>query len=229
MKIGIFGGTFNPIHYGHLRAAEEIREVIRLDRIVFIPSARPPHKAHVLGLSDDSRTSGPQQPIDAIHRYEMTLIAARGNPAFEVSDIEIKRNGPSYSIDTVREFSRLYPDVEIFFIVGIDAFLDVPNWREPEELISSTNFIVISRPPHMFRELEASPYIKDISFADLDKGDTTSICGITSGGRSICLFRITALDISASRIRNLIAEGRSVKYLLPEDVESYIIANRLYR
>jgi nicotinate-nucleotide adenylyltransferase len=122
MKIGIFGGTFNPIHYGHLRSAEEIRQIFGLDRIFFVPSGTPPLKRADL--------------TDAVHRYNMVCIAARGNPYFEVLDIECIRPGKSYTVNTLEQLLKEYVDSDFHFITGIDAFLDIPNWHEPGKILS---------------------------------------------------------------------------------------------
>ena len=145
MKIGIFGGTFNPIHYGHLRAAEEVRTMFGLERIFFIPSGNPPLKRKDLA--------------EAKHRYKMVRMAVRGNPYFEVLDIECNRPGKSYTVNTLELLLKKYTDVDFYFMVGIDAFLDIPNWREPEKIMSLTNFIVLSRPGNNFEDLLGSPYL----------------------------------------------------------------------
>ena len=162
MKIGIFGGTFNPIHYGHLRSAEEIRLIFGLDRIFFIPSGNPPLKRKDLA--------------DADHRYNMVRMAVRDNPYFEVLDIESIRPGKSYTVNTLEQLLKNYADADFYFILGIDAFLDIPNWREPEKILSLANFIVISRPGKSFVDLFHSPYLgmKKTSLASLDRGEAAS-------------------------------------------------------
>ncbi|MDI6889703.1 MAG: nicotinate-nucleotide adenylyltransferase [Thermodesulfovibrionales bacterium] len=217
MKIGIFGGTFNPIHYGHLRAAEEVRERFDLTKIIFIPSKDPPLKKEELLYPE--------------HRYKMTELAISGNDFFEISDIEYKRPGKSYSVHTVEELRGIYPDTDLYFILGIDTFLDIPNWWNPERLVSLIDFIVISRPFFKFVDLLTSPYI----YADkrtlerLDKAEIESYTIKLRSNREITAFRIPLVDISASEIRRLVREERSIKYLLPESVESYIIINKMYK
>ncbi len=217
VKIGIFGGTFNPIHYGHLRIAEEVYERFSLNNILFIPSNIPPLKEGEL--------------IDARHRYEMVRISITGNPHFDISDIEVKSHGKSYSVETISKLSEIYKGAEFFFILGIDAFFDLPRWRQPERLISLTNLIVVSRPGFSFSSLSSFPYLSGInkeSLKELDKGAITGFSFNIPGGKKAVLCNVTGLDISASHIRNMVRRGKNIKYLLPDSVESYIISNRLY-
>jgi nicotinate-nucleotide adenylyltransferase len=217
MKIGIFGGTFNPIHYGHLRAAEEVREKFDLTKVVFIPAKNPPLKARELLKSE--------------HRYKMTELALSGNIFFEISDIEFKRPGKSYSVQTLEELQRIFPDMDLCFILGIDAFLEIPTWYQSERLLSLADFIVISRPSFRFVDLLSSPYVDGSrnELEKLDKAEAESWRTTLKGKRVITALKIPLLDISATEIRRLIREGKSVKYLLPESVESYIISNKLYK
>jgi len=217
MKIGIFGGTFNPIHYGHLRSAEEIRTMFGLDRIFFIPSGNPPLKRKDLA--------------DAEHRHEMVRMAVRGNPYFEVLDIECVRSGKSYTVDTLEQLLKNYPAAVFFFMLGIDAFLDIPNWRGPEKILSLTNFIVLSRPGKNFSDLFQSPYLdmKKTLLAGIDSGDSESCTTVLQSGKKVILARVTQLGISSTDIRKRVKKGTSLKYLLPAEVESYIISNNLYK
>lgn len=216
MKVGIFGGTFNPIHYGHLRAAEEVREKLDLTKIIFIPSMNPPLKNQAL--------LGPE------HRYKMTELAIAENRFFEISDIEYKMPGKSYSVHTVEALKGIYRDATLYFILGIDAFIEIPKWWQPERLVSLVDFIIISRPFFKFGTLISSPFIhsnKD-DLERLDKGELESCRLKLKSNREVIALRTSLLDISASEIRSRTREGKSIKYLLPETVESYIIANRLY-
>lgn len=246
MRIGIFGGAFNPIHYGHLRAAEEVNEIFALDKILFIPSGRPPFKKPAL--------------LQARHRYEMTRLAIEGNPSFGISDIEVKKRGVSYSIDTLRSLRDKYKGAEFFFILGIDAFLDLPSWKEPDKLLRLINLIVISRAGFSFLDLSSSIYLIGDSFRkgvsrktlrELDKGlrDTFSFsiyphtqnappfkAPHPSGNgmvgyreKKVFLCKIAGLGISASCLRSIIKAGKGIKYLLPQAVESYIISHKLYK
>ena len=217
MKIGIFGGTFNPIHYGHLRSAEEVRLIFGLDRVFFVPSGNPPLKRKDL--------------TDAGHRYNMVSIAARDNPCFEVLDIECTRPGKSYTVNTLELLLNKYPDTDFSFISGVDAFLDIPNWHEPEKILSLVNFIVISRPGKNFADLFHSPYLglKRTSLASLDRGEASLITAVLRGGRRVSLATVTPIGTSSTEIRKCVKKGSSIKYLLPAEVESYIISNNLYR
>ncbi len=216
MKIGIFGGTFNPIHYGHLRSAEEIRTMFDLEKIFFIPSGNPPLKIKDLA--------------EAKHRYNMVRMAVRGNPYFEVLDIECVRPGKSYTVNTLELLLNKYADVDFYFMVGIDAFLDIPNWREPERIMSLTNFIVLSRPGNNFEDLLGSPYlnIKKTGLADLDRSGRVSCRTVLPNTKKVFLAKVTPIGISSTDIRKSVKKGASIKYMLPENVESYIISKSLY-
>ncbi len=217
MKNGIFGGTFNPIHYGHLRAAEEVREKFNLTKIIFIPSKTPPLKTHDL--------------LGSEHRYKMTELAVSGNSFFEISDIEFKRVGKSFTVQTMEELRKELRDVDLYFILGIDAFLEIPTWWQPDRLMSIVDFIIIARPSFRFVDLLSSPYI-DIPRDDLEKLDKEEIefSRITLKSKRVATaLKIPIMDISATEIRCRIRKGKSIKYLLPESVESYIISNKLYK
>jgi nicotinate-nucleotide adenylyltransferase len=217
MKVGIFGGTFNPIHYGHLRAAEEVREKLGMDRILFIPSGSPPLKT--------------KEIAEAKHRYEMTRLAILKNPFFELSDVEYRRAGRSYTVNTVEELTKADPGIDLYLILGIDAFLDIPNWWRPERLIKLTDFIVISRPLFRFIDLQASPYlkVKQSSLKDLDNSVTEICMTALESRRKVFLLRLTPIGISSTELRGLIKWDKSIKYLLPQDIQSYIITNGLYK
>jgi len=216
-RIGIFGGTFNPIHCGHLRAAEEVREKLNLAKVIFIPSKTPPLKADEL--------------VESEHRYKMTKLALSGNIFFEISDIEFKRQGKSYSVHTIEEMRKIFQDVDFYFILGIDAFLEIPTWWQPERLISLVDFVIISRPSFRFVDLLLSPYIEvqRSILEKLDRAELESYSTTLRNKRVAITLKMPLLDISATNIRKRIREGKSIKYLLPESVESYIIANKLYK
>jgi nicotinate-nucleotide adenylyltransferase len=217
MKLGIFGGTFNPIHYGHLRAAQEVQDFFAFDKVLFIPAGRPSFRKPEL--------------ISARYRYEMTKIAIEKNPCFEISDFEIRANSISYSVETVEHLTTVYKNAELFFIIGIDAFLDLPKWKQPDRLLQLANVIIISRPPTLFVELLSLPFFKSVqkeTLNEMDRGIKASCSFPLNIGGKAFLYRISGLEISASRIRSLIQEGKSIKYLLPESVEFYIISHKLY-
>jgi len=215
--IGIFGGSFNPVHFGHLRTAEEVFEKFSLDRVLFVPSGRTPF--------DKPDMAGPH------HRLAMIQRAVKGNRHFSVSDIETKSRGKSYTVDTVRKLKKRYPDSRFSFILGIDAFLDLPYWKQPDELMNLVSFIVISRPGYRFTDLQNFPYMKGVRMGRLrlvDGGSEAELSIDTAFGQRVSLVNVTGLTISASAIRGRIRAGRSIKYLLPDSVKSYIISNTLY-
>ena len=196
MKVGVFGGTFNPIHYGHLRAAEEVREKLGFEKILFIPSGKPPLKTKDIAV--------------AAHRFEMARLAILDNPFFEISDIETKRTGKSYTVKTIEELKKAYPSREFYLILGIDAFLDIPNWRHPERLIALANFVIISRPGFRFADLRLSPYIKKINRQTLKRIDDAEqdVCTLAlESRREAVLLGITPMEISATDIRNTFKRG----------------------
>ncbi|MFA5845784.1 MAG: nicotinate-nucleotide adenylyltransferase [Thermodesulfovibrionales bacterium] len=217
MKLGIFGGTFNPIHYGHLRAAEEVQTKLNLDKIIFVPSGNPPMKDRELA--------------DARHRYKMVRLATFKNRSFTVSDIEYKKKNKSYSVNTLKELQRHYKGARLYFILGIDAFIDIPNWWQPDRLVTLADFVVISRPSFKFADLSSSPYLEADNniLKRLDSGKIESYKTALESGRDIIMMRLTPIEISATLIRKLLHQGKSIKYLLPEEVESYIISNKLYK
>ncbi len=211
MKIGVFGGTFNPIHYGHLRAAEETREILGLDKVLFIPSGTPPLKSEDL--------------VDPLRRYKMVRLAVVRNRFFDVLDIECVKPEKSYTVDTLEVLLGQYGSAELYFMLGIDAFLDIPNWWRPERLVSMVDFAVVSRPGREFGEILCSPYAKT---KELPRNEEASLAIELCSGRKAEMVKITPLDISSSDIRKRVRSRLSIKYLLPEDVESFIISNKLY-
>jgi len=214
VRIGIFGGTFNPIHLGHLRAAEEIRERFDLKRITFIAAAIPPHK----------RVEG---DVSGEHRMEMVRLAISGNPRFSVSDIELKRPGKSYSIGTVQYFRKRHgSDLDLFFILGMDAFLEIGTWKSFQELFSLCHFIVMTR-PGFDKAFSASILPPEIADAFTFHGGENRL--IHRDGYSVYLQEVTFLDISSTKIREEIGKGRSARYLLPPEVERYIKSHHFYR
>lgn len=217
MSLGLLGGTFNPVHYGHLRAAEEVRQRLALDGIVFVPAGAPPLKEEALA--------------SAAERYEMVRLAIAGNPAFGISDVETAREGKSYTVDTIEALSREHPGERLLFILGVDAFMDVPYWKEPQRLLGSADFVVIRRPGFPFARLGGSRLVRvERSLLNsLDRAEVERHEARLPGGRTATLLAIDALDISATAIRNHICEGRSARYLLPENVESYIMSKGLYK
>ncbi len=192
MRVGIFGGSFNPPHTAHLIVAELVREAGGLDRVLWIPAARPPHK--------------PEADLaDADHRLAMTRLAVAGNPAFDVSDLELRRTGPSYTVDTLRALQTAHPDVAFTLILGGDSFRDFATWRDPDEIARRVTLLVYDRPGSTY---EAVP----------------------ERFRARARFVETPLlAISGTDIRRRVREGRTIRYLVPEPVRQYITAHGLYR
>lgn len=200
-RMGLMGGTFDPIHQGHLVTAEAVRSCFELDKVVFVPSGQPPHKAG--------------QPITSKEkRYLMTELATVTNPYFEVSRVEISRPGASYAIDTVMYFRKLLPeDSEIYFITGADAILEIITWKDVDRLFENCTFIAATRPGYNLSEMERNVK-KHLKPEYLNK---------------IIPIEVTAMAISSTDIRRRVAEGRTIKYLLPESAEVYIYKNDLYK
>lgn len=199
-RLGVLGGTFDPIHFGHLVAAEAAAEVLDLDRVLFVPCGRPPH-----------RPAGQTTPAE--HRYLMTVLATAGNPRFRVSRMELDRPGPSYTVDTLEELrAELGPDVALIFIVGADAFLGMDRWKDRERILELAEVAVVSRPGWndgaVEARLQAMPAHLAARVRHLD---------------------IDPLNISARELRRRLSQGRSVRYLLPQQVLDYIQQHGLYR
>ncbi len=212
MNLGILGGTFNPIHIAHLRIAEEVREKLSLDRIIFIPAATPPHKQ----LDGE---------VSFADRKTMVELAISGNRFFSVSDIEEQRGGRSYSVDTLRELRRLHPDDALFFIIGSDSFLEISTWFSSADLFKLANIVVVERPEAIINNLKAPlPLaIRDEFCYHSDK------IGLTHrSGFSVFYLPGTPLPISSSEVRRAVREGRSIRYLLPDKVARYISDKRIY-
>lgn len=197
--IGLMGGTFNPIHYGHLVTAEAARDAFQLDHVIFIPSGQPPHK-HQADVSDPE------------HRYLMTFLAIAPNMHFELSRVEIERNGPSYTSETLSFFFHQDNTVDWYFISGADAILEIASWHYPEDIFRYAHLIAASRPGYSLTRIKA---------LETDLGQARM--------RRIHQLEVPALAISSSQIRDRIRRGLSIKYLVPEAVEHYIEKTQIYR
>jgi nicotinate-nucleotide adenylyltransferase len=214
MKWGLLGGTFDPIHFGHLRAAEEMLQIFDLNRIIFIPSSRPPHKLEA-------------EITPFYHREQMVRMAIDGNVSFSFSDVENLRSGKSYSVETVEYILNKYmEDLELYFIVGQDAFQAITTWRDWEKLLLLCNFAVMTRPGYKQEGLE-SVLPKDFASHFTYDKKNNRYSGPT--GHAIYFRHVTFLDISASRIREMINIGQSVRYLMPDNVRQYIAKNDIYK
>jgi len=212
MRIGLFGGSFNPIHLGHLRAAEEDREALALDLVYFIPAAAPPHKP-------EGGLAAPD------HRLQMVRLATKGNRYFMVSDVELKRSGPSYTIDTVRYFQttmRGKPDLHL--MMGADQFADLETWKECDELTRTCSLIVHTR---LRDHAEGPPRVSLAPlgrFGYIKRDDHY----VHPSGHTLAFVATTFYPISATLIRRKIAAHESIRYLLPGDVGDYIERHALY-
>ncbi len=187
MKIGILGGTFNPIHIGHLILADEVREKLSLDKVIFVPTYIPPHKQN-------------SEVAAADERLRMVKAAIKGNKFFKTSDIEIKRKGPSYTVDTVKAFNKKFPGDELYFITGSDLLKYLDEWKDFQELLGLMKFVVATRPGYPLEKIPS--YVRRVS--------------------------IRAVDVSAFEIRQCIKESKSFRYLVPEAVFEYINKKKLY-
>lgn len=190
-KVGLFGGTFNPIHVGHLRVAEEALRQFGLERVIFIPTANPPHK---------------RVGVPAELRFRMVELAIRGNPHFAVSRVEMDTDGPAYTVDTVRKMSGMFPQ-GVAYIIGADAFLGLPTWKDPHELLRLCPFIIAPRRGVDPRALRRPP---------LDRAE-------------IHLIHMEPVEVSSSEIRRRYREGLPVEGLVPEEVDRFIRAHGIYR
>jgi nicotinate-nucleotide adenylyltransferase len=198
-RLGIMGGTFDPIHYGHLVAAEMARSEFNLNKVLFIPTGTPPHK-----------NRGDISAADL--RYEMVERAIKDNPAFICSDIEIRRQGPSYTVDTMRVLNGAWPEYELYFITGTDALREIFSWHKAEEILNLIQFIGASRPG-----FDASDFLQHV------QEEHPEIQG------KIHHLEVPALAISSTDIRHRVKQGQPIRYLLPESVRLFIEKSNLYR
>jgi len=212
VRVGLFGGSFNPIHLGHLRAAEEVREAMELDLVYFIPAASPPHKsADGLAAAD--------------HRLRMVQLATKGNRHFMVSDAEIRRAGRSYTVETVRHFrGTLRAQAALFLMMGTDSFIELDTWKDADEIIRSCGIIVHSRGAAV--DAQGSP----AALAALQRFGYIAKSGyyVHPSGQTLNFVSTTFLPISASTIREKLQQQKSVRYLVPADVLDYIQRHALY-
>ena len=220
MRIGLFGGTFNPIHVGHIQVALQVKEAFSLNNIFFIPSALPPHKE-------------PGDVVDAMDRLEMINLSLSTYPNFIVSDVELKRSGPSYTIDTVQHFkSVLEKDTALYLILGLDAFLEIDTWKSYMDLFLMVPVIVISRICEGQNDAvliwkTLGGYLKT-KVSDGYKYSDSRRCFHHEKKQSVFIFDVMPIDISSTHIRRLVKNGRSIKSLVPDTVEDFIKSKGLY-
>ena len=194
-RFGIFGGAFNPVHLAHLIIAEDVRQQMHLDKILFIPYANPPHKNHI-------------DLLDSRHRMKMLQMALEGNNFFELLDIEIcnELKTKTYTIDTLMKLREIYKNdtVRFYLIIGLDNLIDLHNWKDPGKLFLLSEVVVLNRPGYVIQNVE------------------------NEYGRQVVYIPAPNIDISSTDIRHKIREKKSIKYLVPEKVENYILENKLY-
>ena len=213
MNYGVLGGTFDPIHMGHLRTAEEMVHELALAKLFLVPAAIPPHKKHV--------------PVtDFHHRFEMAKIAVGNSHSLEVIDLEARRKGPSYSVDTLRELtSSLGPRNDLYFILGTEAFYEIHTWKEYNRLFELAHIVVVDRKGLPFEDI--FPYLEKCGITvNPEKGEPGRF--IFPSGKSLIHKKVTQMDISSTRIRELVRRNVSIRFLVPDQVMDYICRNGLY-
>jgi nicotinate-nucleotide adenylyltransferase len=201
MRIGVFGGTFDPVHLGHLVMAEQCREQARLDQVWFVPAARPPHKSEADITSFERRA-------------EMLALAVAGNPAFHVNDLEKNRPGPSFTVETLESLKQTRPGNDYFWILGSDSLTDLPMWRAPGRILELAGLLIVARPGHPVWDEEQLR-----AALQLQPNVPLRIAEIAA----------PLIDISSRDLRRRAADGRNLRYLVPRAVECYIEQHRLYK
>lgn len=197
-KIGIMGGTFDPIHIGHLIIAEEARDFFNLKEVVFIPTGKPPHKKSV-------------NITDSFHRYNMTQLAIKDNKYFSISSIEVEKSRTTYTIDTIKELKKQYENTEFYFIIGGDSVMNLHKWKNYETLLEICNFIVAKRVGISNKETEERIRVLNRKF-----------------GNVIYEIPVPYINISSTEIRAKVINNKTIKYYVSIEVEDYIIKNKLY-
>ena len=221
MRIGLFGGTFNPIHRGHLWAASEVIKRFNLDRIFLIPAALPPHKTPGLVAKADDR-------------LKMINLAIADYCGLTVSDVELNRPGPSYTIDTIRHFKHtLAKDARIYLIMGLDAFLEIHTWKSHQDLLEQIAFIVIARPAEDYPDARQGwrileTYLKSTLSADY-QFNSEQACYRLDGKQPVHICDIQAMDISSTKIREKVKRKQSIENLVTPEVADYIRLKGLYK
>ena len=198
MRIGILGGTFDPVHYGHLILAETCRDVLQLDQVRFVPAGDPPHKP-------DAKIS------DGHARADMLLLAVSGYPEFVIDRRELKRNGPSFTVDTLAELTAENPGSELYFLMGADSLRELPTWRQPGRIAELATIVACNRP----------------GVPSLDRSQIVDWVGQTIAARVITMV-VPGMDLSATDLRRRVAEGRGLRFLTPRAVEAFIAQHGLY-
>ncbi|WP_099468237.1 nicotinate-nucleotide adenylyltransferase [Konateibacter massiliensis] len=198
-KVGIMGGTFDPIHVGHLMLAEQAYDRFELDKVLIMPAGKPPHK--------DNEVSALTK-----HRVQMTRLAIEGNKHFELSLVEVERSGYTYTFETLEKLTQENPDTEYYFIIGADSLLEIQKWKEPERIFQCATILVATR--YNLESEDLKKKIKEIA---------------KLYGGNIYLLDTPNIDLSSTQIRTLVSTGKSIKYYVTGDVERYIYKNKLYK
>ena len=217
-RVGIYGGSFNPVHFGHLRCALEVRQRADLALVKLVPASMPPHK--------DVASIAP-----AVHRLAMLEAAIESEPGLAIDPLELERAGPSYTIDTLRELRKRYPEVAHALILGFDSFCDLPTWKDFRKILTEVDLLITSRPPDVVvRGRNNSAFEKlPVAVSSEFCYEEDSQCYIHESGRKLEFIPVTPIDISASIIRQTIAAGESGRFLLPEASLDYLHQQGLYR
>lgn len=214
-RVGILGGTFDPLHLGHLRAADAVADALKLDKILFMVAASPPHKSL-------------PEVTDARHRLAMVEAAIASEPAFELSLVEIQRGGRSYTIDTLGELQRASPQTRFCFITGTDAFIEIQTWKDWKTLLATYSFAVHERPGFALEGVKkvVPEGARVIDEMEVDRVQVEDDADLTE--TAVFFVRRPMLHVSSTEIRDAVRKGRSIRYLVPDAVEVYIKKNRLY-
>jgi nicotinate-nucleotide adenylyltransferase len=212
-RVAVFGGSFNPIHYGHLLLADEVLELLGLDRVLFVPAASPPHKPAT-------------QLAPAADRFEMVRLAIAGHPRFAVSDLELRRTGPSYTVDTLQALTT--GDDELFLVIGSETFLDLLSWREPRRVASLARLVVIPRAGSAF-DPESAAAQKVLREVGIEGGFVHVGAGPARPPRGVLVVHAASLPLSASELRRRVREDRSLAFRMPPAAIEYVRTRGLYR
>ena len=216
-RVGLYGGSFNPIHLGHLRTAVEVRTAAQLDEVWLMPAHHPPHK--------DADEIAPAS--DRLAMVEASIVNAAG---LRAEPIELERSGPSYSIDTLRLLKERHPTTKFSLILGFDAFRELHTWHEYRRLVNECDFIVTTRPPQTVTQGENPELFAELPIAVTDGFcyDSSVVCYVNESGHRLEFVPVTQLEISASQLRADVARGSSIRFLVPGTVEDYILERGLY-
>lgn len=214
-KIGLFGGCFNPVHIGHLRAAEEIKDILFLDKIVFIPTFIHPQKKK-------------KGMVEAKHRFKMLKLATEDNSNFEVSNVELKRGGPSYSIDTLRHLYKTLKNKDLYFILGTENFSRITTWKDYEQLFEYSNFTVIARPGVRFKDFGSLIPFEIRDYFRYSNSNGESVFFQHRNGNQLIFVKIRGINLSSTKVRELVKGKKSIRYFVPDKLLEYIISNNLF-